>query len=396
MTHDSQPDSTESEGMRRAAAGLLLAAALLTGCSSGGAEEGPAPDESAGGAAGAAVTESVPDPGFRTGAVPVDSLLDEREVRLANLRQLTFGGQNAEAYFSPDGDELIFQATPRDGACDQQYVMNVDGTELRRVSTGRGRTTCGYFVPGTDRIVYSSTHLGAEQCPAEPDFSQGYVWAIYPTYDIFTADAADGSELTRLTETGGYDAEATLSRDGEWIVFTSTRDGDLDIYKMRTDGTEVTRLTEEVGYDGGPFFSYDGSKIVYRASHPTGEREIADYRRLLAENLIRPSQLDIWVMDADGSNKRQLTDNGAANFGPYFFPSGARIIFSSNMDDPEGREFDLYAIDVTGENLERITYSGDFDGFPMFDADGSRLVFASNRGNELPRETNLFIADWVD
>jgi len=361
---------------------VLLVAALAAGCAKGAAGDNDA-------------ERTVADPGFETGAVAVDSLLDEREVRLANLRQLTFGGQNAEAYFSPDDERLIFQATPRDGTCDQQYVMNVDGSDLRLVSTGFGRTTCGYFVPGADRIVYSSTHLSDDACPAEPDFSQGYVWAIYPSYDVFSANP-DGSDLTRLTAEDAYDAEATLSRDGEWIVFTSTRDGDLDIYKMRADGSEVTRLTHGVGYDGGSFFSYDGTKIVYRAHHPQTEQEIADYRRLLADDLIRPSALDIWIMDADGSNKRKLTDNGAANFGPYFFPDGERVIFSSNMDDPAGREFDLYAIDVDGENLERLTYAGDFDGFPMFNSDGSQLVFASNRGNELPRETNLFLADWVD
>lgn len=388
---------TDSEGARRAAAGVLLAAAMGIGCTGEAREAGSEQGEGSG-ENQVATTEVAPppaDPGFETGAAAVDSLLDEREVHLANLRQLTFGGQNAEAYFSPDDEHLIFQATPRDGTCDQQYVMRADGSELRRVSTGLGRTTCGYFVPGSERIVYSSTHLGDEACPAEPDFSQGYVWAIYPTFDIFIADA-DGGDLTRLTDAEGYDAEATLSRDGEWIVFTSTRDGDLDIYKMRTDGSEVTRLTDEVGYDGGPFFSYDGTKIVYRAHHPESEEQLADYRRLLAQDLIRPTALDIWIMDADGSDKRKLTDNGAANFGPYFFPDGERVIFSSNMDDPEGREFDLYAIDVDGSNLERITYTGDFDGFPMFDSDGDQLVFASNRGNELPRETNLFIADWVD
>lgn len=370
----------------------LLFAAALAACGSADAGN-TTEDHGADAAAGDAVAAI--DPGFRTGAQPVDSLLDEREVHLANLRQLTYGGQNAEAYFSADDEWLIFQATPRDGTCDQQYTMRTDGSELSLVSTGLGRTTCGYYVPGTDRIVYSSTHLGAEQCPAEPDRSQGYVWAIYPSYDVFIADR-DGSNLERLTDVEGYDAEATLSRDGEWIVFTSTRDGDLDIYKMRTDGSDVMRLTDEVGYDGGPFFSYDGTKIVYRASRPDTDEAIADYQRLLADGLIRPSQLDVWVMDADGSNKTRVTDNGAANFGPYFHPDGERIIFSSNMGDPSGREFDLYMVGVDGEGLEQITFHGDFDGFPMFNSDGTQLVFASNRGNELPRETNLFLADWVD
>lgn len=339
--------------------------------------------------------EAPADIGFETGATPVDHLIHEQETHLANLRQLTFGGQNAEAYFSNDDEWLIFQATPRDGGCDQQYSMRTDGSELSLVSTGSGRTTCGYFIPGSERLLYSSTHLTAAACPAEPDHSQGYVWAVYESYDVFSADL-DGGNLVQLTDAEGYDAEATLSRDGEWVVFTSTRDGDLDIYKMRSDGSEVTRLTDEVGYDGGPFFSADGSMIVYRASHPTGEEELADYTRLLSQGLIRPSQLDVWVMNADGSDKRKVTDNGAANFGPFFFPSGDRIIFSSNLGSEDGREFDLWAIDVTGENLEQITHTGDFDGFPMFNSDGSQLVFASNRGNELPRETNLFIADWVE
>lgn len=317
------------------------------------------------------------------------------ETHFANLRQLTDGGENAEAYFSVDGERLIYQSTPRDGGCDQIYSMRIDGSDNHLVSTGKGRTTCAYFIPGADRIVYSSTHLGGDACPAPPDRSQGYVWAIYPEYDIFTADP-DGGDLQRLTDTEGYDAEATLSRDGEWIVFTSTRDGDLDIYKMRTDGTELTRLTDELGYDGGPFFSYDGSKIVYRAHHPSDDEAIADYQRLLGQNLIRPSKLDIYVMNADGSDKRRLTDNGAANFAPYFFPSGDRVIFSSNMGDERGREFDIFAINVDGTGLEQITHSEGFDGFPMFNSDGTKLVFASNRDNTLEGETNIFITDWVD
>jgi Tol biopolymer transport system component len=318
-----------------------------------------------------------------------------QEKHLRNIRQLTFGGENAEAYFSADGKKLILQSTRENVPCDQIFTMNVDGSEARMVSTGKGRTTCAFFTPDGKRIVYSSTHLSNPSCPPPPDRTRGYVWAIYPSYDIFSA-RPDGSDLKQLTKTGGYDAEATISPNGKRIVFTSTRDGDLDIYTMDLDGKNVKRLTTDLGYDGGPFWSYDSEWIVFRAHHPKTEKEIADYKALLKDNLIRPSTLDIWVMKADGSGKRQVTNNGKANFAPYFFPDGKRIIFSSNMDDPRGREFDLYMINVDGTGLERVTYSGDFDGFPMFSPDGKKLVFASNRNSKVRGETNVFIADWVD
>ncbi|MCL7926208.1 MAG: hypothetical protein M8841_00345 [marine benthic group bacterium] len=375
-------------------AGATFLLTLLAGLAACGGQEEQEAEASAGGMEAPVQTVAAVDPGFETGSRAVDSLIHPDEVHLTNLRQLTYAGQNAEAYWSVDDEWIIFQATPRDGNCDQQYVMRPDGSELRMVSTGKGRTTCGYFIPGTDKIVYGSTHLASDECPPDPDMSQGYVWGLFPGYDVFVSDV-DGSNLTRLTDNPRYDAEPTMSRDGEWIVFTSMREGDLDIYKMRTDGSELTRLTDRPGYDGGPFFSHDGTKIIYRASHPEGEA-LADYERLLAQDMIRPSQLDIWIMDADGGNKRQITDNGAANFGPYLFPSGERLIFSSNLGSDNGREFDLWAIDVDGTNLEQITHTGDFDGFPMFNSDGTKLIFASNRGNELPRETNVFIADWVD
>lgn len=326
---------------------------------------------------------------------PQMSLLLPEEKHLRNLRQLTFGGENAEAYFSSDGKQLILQST-RDGrGCDQIYTMNIDGSDLKMVSTGEGRTTCSYFFPGGKRILYSSTHLADKQCPPRPDFSQGYVWAVYPGFDIFTAKP-DGSDMKQLTGAPGYDAEATITLDGKKVVFTSMRDGDLDIYAMDADGKNVRRLTNELGYDGGPFWSYDGKQIVYRAHHPKTEKEKADYTGLLKQNLIRPSVLEIWVMNADGSNKRQVTSNGKANFGPYFFPDGKRIIFSSNLDDPGGRNFDLYKINVDGTGLERITFNETFDGFPMFSPDGKKLVFASNRNAKVRGETNVFIADWVD
>jgi TolB protein len=333
--------------------------------------------------------------GSHSSAQQGNSLLLPGEQHLRNLKQLTFAGENAEAYFSADGKQLIFQST-RDGRqCDQIYTMNVDGSDVRLLSNGEGRTTCSYFFPNGRRILYSSTYLGGKECPPRPDFSKGYVWAVYPTFDIFTA-RPDGSDLKQLTATPGYDAETTITLDGKKLVFTSMRDGDLDIYTMDADGKHVRRLTSELGYDGGPFWSYDGKQIVYRANHPQTEKEKSDYLDLLKHNLIRPTTLEIWVMNADGSNKRQVTHNGKANFGPYFFPDGRRIIFASNMDDPKGRNFDLYKINVDGTGLERITFNDTFDGFPMFSPNGKKLVFASNRNAKTQGDTNVFIADWVE
>src|ERR1700752_752253 len=313
-----------------------------------------------------------------TPQTPAQLLPDEKHLR--NLKQLTFGGENAEAYFSSDGKKLIFQST-RDGrGCDQIYSMNVDGSDVKMLSNGEGRTTCSYIFPANKRILYSSTYLADKQCPPRPDYSQGYVWAVYPGFDIFTAKS-DGTDI---------------KLDGKKLVFTSMRDGDLDIYSMDAHGKNVRRLTNELGYDGGPFWSYDGKQIVYRAFHPETEQKKADYLNLLKQNLIRPTTLEIWVMNADGSNKRQVTRNGKANFGPYFFPDGKRIIFASNMDDAKGRNFDLYKINVDGSGLERITFNETFDGFPMFSPDGKKIVFASNRNAAKQGDTNVFIADWVE
>jgi Tol biopolymer transport system component len=323
-----------------------------------------------------------------------DNLQLPQEKHLRNIRQLTFGGENAEAYFSADGKKLIFQATREGVGCDQIFEMNIDGSGLKMLSTGKGRTTCSYFFPNGRRIAYSSTHLASSDCPPRPDYSRGYVWAVYPGFDIFSA-ASDGSDLKPLTQTPGYDAEATIAPNGKKIVFTSLRSGDLDIYTMDIDGRNVKRLTTELGYDGGPFFSYDSKWIVYRAHHPAEEKAIADYKALLKENLIRPTTLEIWMMKADGTAKRQITRNGKANFAPYFFPDGKRIIFSSNMDDPRGRNFDLYAINTDGAGLERITFNDTFDGFPMFSPDGKLIVFASNRNSQKQGDTNIFIAEWV-
>lgn len=326
-----------------------------------------------------------------------DELSVEGEKHLKNIKQLTFEGENAEAYFSSDGKKLIFQSK-RDGRdCDQIYTMNIDGSDVKMVSNGEGRTTCSYFYKDDKSILYGSTHLGSKECPPNPDFSKGYVWAIYPTYDIFSAKA-DGSKIKQLTKTAGYDAEATVSPDGKKIVFTSTRDGDLDLYVMDKNGKNVKRLTTELGYDGGAFFSPDGKQIVYRAYHPKTEAEIARYKDRLANDLIEPNNFEIWVMNADGTNKRQVTKLGDASFAPFFTPDGKKIIFCTNhfADDERKRNFDLALINVDGTGLERVTYYESFDGFPMFSPDGKKLVFASNRNAKTQGDTNVFIADWVE
>jgi TolB protein len=345
--------------------------------------------------------EKTPEPGPPTAKATESLVLPQEARHLKNVRQLTFGGQNAEAYFSLDDKTLIFQHQGEGVPCDQIYTMGVDTSDgespaPKLVSTGKGRTTCSYIFPSGDRILFSSTHAVSSECPPKPDYSRGYVWPIYPTYTIYTA-RLDGSDLRALTNAPGYNAEATITRDGKQIVFTSTRNGDLDIYTMNADGSSVKQLTNELGYDGGPFWSYDGKKIVYRAQHPKTPEEVADYKDLLAKNLIRPGNLEIWVMDADGRNKHQVTRNGAANFAPYWHPDGKRIIFASNVADPKnGRDFDLYLINEDGSGQERITYHPDFDGFPMFTSNGGRLVWASNRNGKQPHETNIFLADWAE
>jgi TolB protein len=314
------------------------------------------------------------------------------EDRLANIRQLTFGGQNAEAYFSFDGSELIFQSTRGDDQCDVIYRMNADGSNQRPVSSGEGVTTCSFIAPDGKSIIYASTHLGGKSCPPKPDMSQGYVWPLYASYDIFRADP-EGGNVVRLTRTPGYDAEAVYSPQGDKIVFTSVRTGDLELFMMSPDGSGVEQLTDAPGYDGGAFFSRDGEWIVWRASRPTGEA-LADYAALLSRGMVRPGRLEIYIMNLEQREPIQLTHNGAANFGPYWHPDGRHIIFASNMDDPKGRNFDLYIIDIESREIERVTYFPGFDGFPMFSHDGKKLVFASNRNNKIRGETNVFIADW--
>ena len=316
------------------------------------------------------------------------------ENHFEKITQLTFGGENAEAYFSFDEKKIVFQSTRDSFKCDQIFSMDIDGNNLELVSNGFGRTTCAYYFPN-EEIIFSSTHHKSIDCPKLPDFSQGYVWPINPNYDIFIKDK-DGNIKFFLEENNFYDAEATVSPTGDKIIFTSTRDGDLNLYSMNIDGKNLKQLTNEIGYDGGAFFSFDGNKIVYRAYHPKEENELKKYKELLQKNLVKPSIMEIWIMDADGSNKQQLTNNKKANFAPFFHPNGKQIIFSSNVNDTTkyARNFDLYMIDIDGNNLEQITFNETFDSFPMFTQDGKKLIFASNRNAKIKGETNIFIVDW--
>ncbi len=344
------------------------------------------------GLAGAAAAVAPSWPRHAAGATPAP--LDPRERHLANLRQLTFGGQNAEAYWDWTGTRLVFQSTRPPFACDQIFTMKSDGTEVRLVSSGAGRTTCAFFFPDGHRLIYASTHLGGAACPAPPDRSQGYVWPLYPTWDIFAADVAGGN-VVRLTDNDGYDAEGAVSPDGRRIVFTSLRAGDLDLYVMDADGSNVRRLTDEPGYDGGPFFSWDGRFIVFRASRPEGRAELEEYRALLRQGLVRPKRLDIYFMKADGTGITRVTRTGGASFAPFMHPNSRQIIFSSNHHDTSARTFALWLVNVDGSGLERVTWGDQFASFPMFSRDGSQLVFCSSRNAAAPRDLNVFVADWV-
>jgi len=324
------------------------------------------------------------------------------EGHLANIRQLTVGGKNAEAYFSFDGDRLIFQSTKDPASqtlqgCYQMYVMDLKGENIHRVSTGYGGTTCGYFYEGGRRVLFSSTHAADLTCPPKPERTKSYRWAL-DDYDIYSV-RLDGREMQRLTTTAGYDAEATISPDGRKIVFTSVRDGDIDLYSMNNDGAGIKRLTTEVGYDGGAFFSPDSKRIVYRAQHPQTPEALQAYKDLLAKNLIEPGNLEIFVMNADGSEKRAVTSNGASNFAPYFHFDGRRIIFSSDLSDPPGHKgrpsFHLHLVNDDGSGTEQITFDGHFNSFPMFSPDGKKLVWVSDRNATARGEFNVFLADWV-
>ncbi len=333
-----------------------------------------------------------------------DSLIYEEETHFAHMQQLTNGGDNAEAYWSFDDRKLTFQASnPEWGAeCDQIFIYDLTSKKdldhrPPLLSTGKGRTTCSFFMPGNEQVIFASTHLDNDACPPVPERSPGglYVWPIYSSFDIFISDL-DGTIKKQLTHEPGYDAEATLSPAGDKIVFTSTRSGDLELYTMDVDGQNVQQITDELGYDGGAFFSPDGTKLVFRASRPKSEEEKSEYLGLLEQNLVQPTNMELYICNVDGTDMKQITQLGNANWAPYFHPSGEKIIFSSNHKSKRGFPFNLFMINIDGTGLTQITHDDAFDSFPMFSYDGRYLAFSSNRNNGGTRSTNLFIAEWKD
>jgi len=319
---------------------------------------------------------------------------------LGRLHQFTTDGENAEAYWHQDGTQLVYQRTPHavaddaPAACDQIYAIDLLSGEQRLVSTGAGRTTCSFFIPNSDRLIFASTHAHDAACPAKPDYSRGYVWPIYADYDIYSV-LDDGSGLTPVVTSPDYDAEGVTDPTGSFLVYTSLREGDLNVWvRNLRDNTEI-QVTHEPGYDGGAVFSPDGTKIAWRAHHPKDEKELADYQGLLGEHLIRPTTLDLYIANADGTDIVQLTDNQSANFAPIFTPDGKSLLFSSNLDAPGSREFELYMLDIATKEITQVTHSPGFDGFPMFSYDGKYLAFCSNRNGSHEGNTNVFVAEWV-
>lgn len=307
-----------------------------------------------------------------------------------NIRQLTNEGQSGEGYFSPDGKRVIFQAIRGEHPFYQIYIKDLASGQEKRVSTGQGRTTCAFFHPTENKIIYASSHLDPnrdKEVDAElkklaearrnPGARRGYSWAFDPFMDIFELNL-DTNELKQLTSVAGYDAEGSYSADGKRIIFASCRNGPgADIYIMDADGKNVKQLTDSPGYDGGPFFSPDGTKVIFR-----GEVRKRHY-------------LQLFVMNVDGTGLWQLTENDAVNWGPYWHPNGKHIIYSTSVHGHQN--YELYLMPVETGKAKRVTFWHGADVLPVFSGDGKKLMWTSKRGKDKAGQfsSQLFIADWV-
>ena len=332
---------------------------------------------------------------------PVSAQTPQERDLLSRVRRLTVDGRRAgEGYWAPDSQRLVFQSEREPGNPFYQiYALNLATGDAKRISPGAGKTTCAYFRPGSDQILFASTHHDPRSKALqqeELDFrasgkERRYAWDYDPEFEIYVASEASG-QLTRLTSTRGYDAEASYSPDGQWIAFSSMRDAynriltpaeqkqlEVDpsyfaeIYIMRADGSGQRRLTNVIGYDGGPFFSPDGTHIVWR--------------RFDAQGLIA----DVWMMQVDGTDATQITHFASMSWAPFIHPSGEYLLFASNKLGFEN--FEVYMVDVDGKKEPvRVTYSDGFDGLPVPSPDGRRIAWTSSRGGG--REGQLFLADW--
>ena len=326
--------------------------------------------------------------------------LQERDF-LTRIRRLTVEGRRAgEGYWSPDGKRLVFQSE-RDSSNPWYQIFTLDLTsgDVKRISPGVGKTTCAFFRPNSDQILFSSTHLDPKSKQYQDEElafrasgkERRYSWDYDPEMDIFAYSEKTGA-MARLTTAKGYDAEASYSPDGQWIVFSSMRAGYdhalnekekkaleenpsnfAEIYVMKADGTDQTRLTNVFGYDGGPFFTQDGKKIVWRRFDEQG---------LIA---------DVWTMNPDGSEQRQITDFGSMSWAPYMHPSGAYFIFASNKLGFEN--FELFIVDAAGtKEPVQVTYTPGFDSLPVPSPDGKTLAWTSTRAGGAGGQ--LFLAQW--
>jgi dipeptidyl aminopeptidase/acylaminoacyl peptidase len=320
---------------------------------------------------------------------PADSLIRRGETHFAHLWRATWDGQNACPRWSPDGDVLVLEIGRK--GCGQVYLAAA-GHQALLASEGTGLATSPALLGRCDALVFSATPASPDSCHPSANRWHDEKWPLYAESHLFVR--AKG-EVHQLTKDPGA-VECNASPNGKQIVYTATPAIDPELYVMNADGTNVRRLTVDQGYDGAGCFSPDGKSICYQAYHPREETERAEFVDLLAKHQVSSARLDIWVMQADGSGRGQVTDLEATSMEPSFTPDNKRIIFSSDYQDAPGRQFDLYITKLDGGTPEKITNDPSPDCFPMFSPNGRYLAFTSGRGSAKPGAQDVFIAEWKE